>query len=158
MKELRVSRDEFQEVTCGITGQACYWHDCSDCKIGLERAKENALYNERMDIMEDIEDLTNFSRDIRMGSLEGKCNRCNTVAKFSNASVDALCKTMMPGDFKKCTLKEEVPYMDILYPEWSRCRVYNALPNADFYMYAKDWPLVAVYPECVYVTSPVIPD
>lgn len=151
---MNITRDEFQDVTCGITGEDCYWHDCSSCHIGLKRAEELKRQEERMDIMEDLEDLTNLSKDIKFGLLEGKCNECNTVAKFMDASVDALCKAMPKGDFKKYELKEEIPDMDCYYPEWKRCKIYNALPTPDYYLYFKDWPLVAVYPDCLYATSP----
>jgi len=156
MTELNISRDEYQAVTCEISGDNCYWHSCSDCQTAIEYATRSALTEERMDIMAAIEDLTNISKDTTFGSIKCTGNEGNTIGKFMNVSVDEVCAVMPSAEFVKYELRGEIPDLDIWYPEWRKLQVYNALPSPDYFMYAKDYPLIAVYSGVLYGVAPRI--
>jgi hypothetical protein len=145
--------DEFMKTTCSLDGDECVWNDCKTCSRAIKYQQQRA-YNE---LYYKVKRYTDFAKEGNLSGMPMKVNSFNTIAKMARVSPEIIANVLSEnteGNYQKLELSEEVPKMYEKFPEWWFLRRYNDLPSPEYYLYMNDYPLLAVYPDLVYLVAP----
>lgn len=139
--------DEYQEdiIKCIITQEECWYGDCADCDIAKDHEAEYTAKH--------IEEVCEFRQHGNRS-----VNILNTLTR--DTTVDNIFRQYKQSEFNARDYKH-MSYVDIamIVKYWPHlCMVMSEYhqyrPPLSYLYRGKDWPLVAVYRDVVYMAAP----
>lgn len=151
-----IGREEFKciLITCEIDGRECDEYDsCSTCPIAIETVKK--------DVAQEYEDYIQLI-DPKRGTTNPKSkykyilNKDNTIAMY-NSFIEFKLDQFLPIDIYSYVKHGHCIKTWLHFPVWYELQHLLHLGIPDYYMFRNNEnPLVAVYPDAVYITAPRI--
>jgi hypothetical protein len=155
MSKAKIGYEEFQvkTVRCEITGDECDEDEiCTHCPIAKEYCR-NHMHDEYEDMIQHL--LPSADRPTKGG--KGRIDPMNTLVKYSSVQdlkddgilPDIESFKMIEHGYQVCT--------PVHFPRFYLLQQILNLGVPEYYLLRDhEWPVVAVYPDAVYVTAPEI--